>query len=88
MRIKKLIYNWFVVNEREKVPPFSLLQKNHVSHIKTVKPKNYGKVILRMMHSLMKWIRKYAIEEGCWKEDKSKFDIEDICILWEKVGKK
>ena len=37
MTIKQLIDNWFIENERDKIPPFAVLQFNHVVNIKTVK---------------------------------------------------
>ena len=37
MTIKQLIDNWFIENEREKIPPFAVLKFNHVVNIKTVK---------------------------------------------------
>ena len=40
--IKQLIDNWFIVNEREKIQPFSVLQFNHVAHIKTAKSVRSG----------------------------------------------
>ena len=37
MTIKQSIDNWFIGNDREKIPPFAVLQFNHVAHIKTAK---------------------------------------------------
>ena len=58
----KMIYNWFVGNEIEKVPLFILLQNNNISHTKTDKSKNSGRVGSRIMRSVMKAIQKNAIE--------------------------
>ena len=62
MTIKQLIDNWFIGNEREKIPPFSVLQFNHVAHIKTAKSAMSGKSKLRQMRSVMKVVKKYAIK--------------------------
>ena len=43
MTIKQLIDNWFIGNEREKIPPFAVLHFNHVAHIKTAKSARSGK---------------------------------------------
>ena len=40
------------------------------------------------MHSVVKVIIKYYIEEGCCKEYKSNWNIEYICIICEKVEEK
>ena len=40
--IKQLIDNWFIGNEIEKIQPFSVLQFNHVAHIKTEKSSRSG----------------------------------------------
>ena len=47
----------------ENAPPFTQLQKNVVSHIKTVKSENVGRVKLILMGSVMKLLQKYDIEE-------------------------
>ena len=54
MTIMKLFDDCFFGNETEKVPPFYLLQQGKLSYIRPSKYKNYGKVILRMMRSMMK----------------------------------
>ena len=61
MNINQLIDNWFIGNEREKIPPFSVLKFNHVAHIKTAKSARSGKSKLRQMRSVMKVVKKYAI---------------------------
>ena len=43
MTIKQFIDSWFIGNEKEKIPPFAVLQLNHVAHIKTVKSASSGK---------------------------------------------
>ena len=70
MTIKQLIDNWFIGNERENIPPFAVLQFNHVAHIKTAKSARSGKSKLRQMRSVMKAVKKYAIQEGFWSDDK------------------
>ena len=75
MNIKQLIDNWFIGNEREKIPPFAVLQFNDVSHIRTAKSARSGKSKLRQMRSVIKVMKKYAIKEGFWSDDKSKWDV-------------
>ena len=70
MTIKHFIDNWFIGNEREKIPPLVVLQFNHITHIKTAKSERSGKSKLRQMRSVMKVVKKYAIQEGCWSDDK------------------
>ena len=36
----------------------------------------------------MKVVKKYAIKEGCWSNDKSKWDVQFIFNLWNKIGEK
>ena len=62
MIIKQLIVNWFIENEREKIPPFAVLQFNHVVHIETAKSARSGKSKLRQMRSMMKVVKKYALK--------------------------
>ena len=54
MTIKHLIDNWFIGNEREKIPPFAVLKFNKVAHIKTAKSARSGKSKLRQMRIVMK----------------------------------
>ena len=75
MTIKQLIDNWFIKNERENILLFAVLQLYHVAHIKTAKSARSGKSKLRQMGSVMKVLKKYAIQEGCWSDDRSKWDV-------------
>ena len=36
----------------------------------------------------MKVIRKYAEKEGCWTDDKSKWDVDYTSTMWNKIGEK
>ena len=64
MSIKHFIDNSFFGNEIEKIPPFAVLQFNHIALIKTVKSARSGKSKLQQMTSVMKVVKKYAIQEG------------------------
>jgi len=88
MTIKQLIDNWFIGSVNEKIPPFALLENNHVAHISSPKSKNSGRAKLRQMRSVMKVIRKYAEKEGCWTDDKSKWDVDYTSTMWNKIGEK
>ena len=54
---KQLVENWFVGNLENKIPPFALLQNNHVRHI------NGAIKNLRMMKAFMKVVQRFAIKE-------------------------
>ncbi len=88
MTMKQLIENWFVGNQKEKIPPFVLLDDEHVRHLGTSKTKNSGRNKLRQMKAVMKVVKRHAIDENCWTEDKQKWNIEYSQQLWDKVGKK
>ena len=66
--------------------PFAVLQFNHVAHIKTAKSARSEKSKLRRMRSVMKVAKKYAIREGCWNDDKLKWDVQFTFNLWNKIG--
>ena len=36
----------------------------------------------------MKVVKKYAIKEGCWSDDKSKWDVQFTFNLWNKIREK
>ena len=88
MTIKQLIDNWFIGSVNEKILPFALLENNHVAHIASPKSKNSSRAKLRQMRSVMKVIRKYAEKEGCWTDDKSKWDVDYTSTMWNKIGEK
>ena len=85
MTIKQLVDNWFIGNEREKITPFAVLQFNNIAHIKTSKSARSRKSKLRQMRSVMKVVKKCAIQEGCWSDDKSKWDVQFTFNLWNKI---
>jgi hypothetical protein len=88
MTMKQLIENWFVGNQKENITSFVLLDDEHVRHLGTSKTKNSGRNKLRQMKAVMKVVKRYAIDENCWTEDKQKWNIEYTQQLWDKVGKK
>ena len=88
MTMKQLIDNWFVGNEKDKIPPLALLEDDHVKHIGTYKSKHAGRVKLRQMRSVMKVVKFHAIEEDCWLEDKGEWTVEYVRKLWVKIGEK
>ena len=88
MTSKQLIENWFVGNKKDKIPPFALLNYQHVAHIATNKDKKAGKNQLRIMRSFMKVVQKYAKEEHCWSDKKTDWNIEYTTKMWNKIGQK
>ena len=36
----------------------------------------------------MKEVKKYAIKEVCWSDDRSKWDVKFTLNLWNKIGEK
>ena len=36
----------------------------------------------------MKLVKKYAIQEGCWSDDKSNWYVQFTFNLWNKIGEK
>ena len=88
LTIRQLIENWFVGHIQEKVPPYALLENNHVAHIKTEKNKKAGMGKLRMMRFVMRKIKMYAEYEGCWSENKEEWTVEFASTMWEKIGDK
>ena len=63
-------------------PRLPLLECNHVRHIKRVKTK------LRQMMYVMKVVQKYAEQEDCWNNDKTKWTAEFVSNIWSTVGEK
>ena len=64
MTFQQLCFNWKVMNKKEKIPPFSMLNRGHVQHLKG----GWGK--LRMMKSIMTCVEKIAREKGVWHDDR------------------
>ena len=40
------------------------------------------------MRSVVKVVKKYVIQEGCWSGDKSKLDVQFIFNLWNNIREK
>ena len=40
------------------------------------------------MRRVMNVVNKYAIKEGCWSDDKSKWDAQFTFNLWNQIGEK
>ena len=60
MTFQQLCYNWKTMNRTEKVPPLSMLNKGHVSHLK----KGWSK--LRMMMTVMRKVESIGRERSVW----------------------
>ena len=65
MTFEQLCFSWKVVNKTENVPPFSLLMRHDVSHLKG------GASKLWMMKLIMGVVCKIGLEKGCWHDGKS-----------------
>ena len=61
MTVKRLIKNWYVGNQREKVPPLALLDEKYVGRIVS------GRTHLRQMNCVMQIIERFANKEGICK---------------------
>ena len=61
MNVKQLIKNWYVGNNREKVPPFILLDYKYVGQIGS------GKTKLRHMKCVMQVIERIEMMESIYK---------------------
>ena len=58
MTVKRLIKNWYVGNQREKVPPLALLDAKYFHHISA------GKTKPREMKYVMQVIERFSRMEG------------------------
>ena len=70
MTCKQLIDNWYVGNQKEKIPRFELLSTLHVAHLGTPGNHNSGKVKLIQMRCVMTTLEKYENKESCYLRNK------------------
>ena len=61
---KQMIDNWYVGNNREKIPPLEILSALHLAHLVTPENRNAGKLKLIQMRCVMSTLGKYAKEEN------------------------
>ena len=79
MTFEQLCFSWKVVNKTENVPPYSLLMRHDVSHLKG------GTAKLRMMKSIMRIVQKIGAEKGCWHSGKS-WSVSQVQSMIEEVA--
>ena len=79
MTVNHLIENWYIGNQREKVPPLAFLGEKYVCLIAA------GKIKLRQMKCVMQVIERIERMEGIYKDREGWYLVYEK-LLWEKVG--
>ena len=83
---KQLIDNWYVGDKKAGVTPFYYLTANHVEHLGTLK-KGLGRMNLRQMKSVMKFVKSLIREKGCFRDmDGKNWNTEYAKVVWETVS--
>ena len=81
MTVNHLIENWYIGNQREKVPPLALLDAKYVGHIVA------GKTNLIEMKCVIQMLDMFTKIEDIYK-GKEGWDLTYMKLLWEKFGDK
>ena len=82
MTYNKLIGNWYVGNNREKIPMLDLLIVLRVARLVTPVNRNSGKVKLRQMRCVMATLDKYANKENSYLSDNDWWTSEYTKRMW------
>lgn len=89
MTMRQLVDNWFVGHCSGKVPPYVLLECNHVKHIKSKNGRSVGAIILRKMRHVMKSYHDHCATNGfigLWPSSNEYNKPEVINRLWDASG--
>ena len=87
MNSKQFIDNCYVGDKKAGVPPFYYLTEKHVEHLGTQKNKGLGRMNLRQMKSVMKFVERLSREQGCFRDrDGKNWNTKYAKVIWETVS--
>ncbi|KAL7548370.1 hypothetical protein ACHAWF_011655 [Thalassiosira exigua] len=74
-----VLYQWFLGNPDDKIPPLRYAESAYVAFIQS------GKGYLSKLRCVVNACKHHGIKLGCWYEDDEDWDKEKILFLWEQV---
>ena len=82
MTCNQLVHNWFIGNSNLKSIPYRKLTPSFLEHVKN------GKANKQKMGRFMAVVEFYARIEGCWNDNPTAWDVENVSEMWNAVANK